>query len=130
MKKIRLFALAIAAGIGMAAGAAATSGIQFYRSLSENLGIVQMYDTSNLTVDILTHRDGNIIIERIIGVCIDDAGNGQVLCENPELGSYISYKGIAASKGDVVLTYCLYNPDSNDTDDILERFDYIIDQGQ
>lgn len=43
--------------------------------------------------------------------------------------NYISYKGVKGiRKGDVVLTICIYNPGTNYEDDIVERFDYIIDR--
>jgi len=31
-------------------------------------------------------------------------------------------------EGDTILTYFIYNPDTNYMDDILERFDYVIDR--
>ena len=42
---------------------------------------------------------------------------------------YISYRSVEDfQEGDTILTYFIYNPDTNYTDDILERFDYVIDR--
>ena len=43
-------------------------------------------------------------------------------------GSYISYKKVkGCHKGDKIMTYCVYNPFTNYDDDIIERWDFIID---
>lgn len=62
-----------------------------------------------------------------MGVVDDDEGNGHVLAD----GSYIAYKSMKGdvAKGNVVCTYFVYNPDTNAVDDVLMRFDYVIEDG-
>lgn len=82
--------------------------------------ICQLYDSSELTEDILVNRQGKLIIEKCVGTVTDDEKNGSL-----EDGSYISYKSVDCTKGDSVITYLIYNPDTNYTDDVIERFDYV-----
>lgn len=82
--------------------------------------ICQLYDSSELTEDVLANRQGKLIIEKCIGTVIDDEKNGSL-----EDGSYISYADVDCVKGDSVITYLIYNPDTNYTDDVIERFDYV-----
>lgn len=82
--------------------------------------ICQVYDSSELTEDVLANRQGKLIIEKCIGTVIDDEKNGSL-----EDGSYISYADVDCVKGDTVITYLIYNPNTNYVDDVIERFDYI-----
>lgn len=82
--------------------------------------ICQVYDSFELTEDILANRQGKLIIEKCVGTVIDDEKNGSL-----EDGSYISYESVDCTKGDSVITYLIYNPDTNYTDDVIERFDYV-----
>lgn len=82
--------------------------------------ICKIYDSSDLTEDILANRQGKLIIEKCVGVVSDDEKNG-----NLEDGSYISYADVDCAKGDTITTYLIYNPDTNYTDDVIERFDYV-----
>ncbi len=102
--------------------------LAFYEMLSDDLGIIEVYDSSELTLEDLQNRNGKIIIEKIIGVVETSKGDGKVLnCTDPDC-YYINYSSVEnISIGDVILTYCIYNPDTNYEDDILKRFDYIID---
>ena len=93
--------------------------IEFYRDFD----FLQEYETEELTADILNNRNGNIVMEKCIGRVTSENGDGEILNGN----GYISYTGINAKKGNVILTYFVYNPDSNFEDDIISRFDYIID---
>lgn len=94
--------------------------IEFYREFD----FLQEYETEELTADILNNRNGNIVIEKCIGRVTSENGDGKIL--NGE--GYISYTGVSgAKKGNVILTYFVYSPDSNFEDDIISRFDYIID---
>lgn len=101
----------------------------YYRELVDEMEIIQIYDSEDLTFEMLQNRKGKIIIEKCIGIVTDDKGNGKLLnCKNPEY-NYISYKCVPkANFGDVILTYFVYNPDNNIEDDIMERFDFIIDK--
>lgn len=82
--------------------------------------ICQVCDSSELTEDILANRQGKLIIEKCIGTVTDDEKNGSL-----EDGSYISYADVNCVKGDTITTYLIYNPDTNYTDDVIERFDYV-----
>ncbi len=89
-------------------------------SETETDNICQVYDSSELTEDILANRQGKLIIEKCVGAVTDDEKNGSL-----EDGSYISYADVDCTKGDTVITYLIYNPDTNYTDDVVERFDFV-----
>ena len=95
---------------------------------TDHFGIVKIIDSADLTTEDLMHRNGNIIIERVIGI-VEDAenGHGRILNGDPNYYyiNYSSVKGI--SKGDVICTYLLYNPENNYEDDIIMRFDYVAE---
>lgn len=80
----------------------------------------QFYESSELTEDILANRQGKLIIEKCVGTVTDDEKNGVL-----EDGSYISYENVDCSKGDTVITYLIYNPKTNYTDDVINRFDFV-----
>lgn len=87
---------------------------------TETDNICQIYDSSDITEDILANRQGKLIIEKCVGTVTDDEKNGSL-----EDGSYISYADVDCAKGDTVVTYLIYNPSTNYTDDVIERFDYV-----
>lgn len=98
--------------------------------VSEGEGYV-IIDSSMLTADILEHRTEHdvLIVERVVGYVTDRDSNGKVLNSNGEF-NYISYKYVREpiTVGTVVLTYLIYNPNNNYVDDIVNRFDFIIDR--
>lgn len=98
-----------------------------WAAYADSLNLAEIIGTADLTADELEHRDGKLIIECVIGVVDDDEGNGHVLAD----GSYIAYKSTKCdvAKGNVVCTYFVYNPDTNAFDDVLMRFDYVIEDG-
>ena len=113
---------------------------EFYDSLAEENQFFNIYNSADLTTEILTERNGVLIIEKCYGVVTDNNGNGRMLLNDNDFinahdrnynniaDNYISYKSVTgAGEGDIVLTYFIYNPDSNYADDIMVRFDYIID---
>lgn len=105
------------------------SPYRFYKKLirKESIATVRTYNAEDLTGEILRNRNGDIIIEKMIGTVVDKKGNGKLYGMGKY--NYISYKGVKGiRKGDVVLTICIYNPANNYEDDIVERFDYIIDR--
>ena len=127
MKKL----LVIAALIGTIATAttAKAETVDFYNQLSEDLNIIQIYETDDLTAEILENRNGNIIIEKTIGQVLNENGDGIVLNTDDDYYNYISYRYVeGAQTGDIILTYFIYNPDTSYIDDIMDRFDYIIDR--
>jgi hypothetical protein len=112
----------------------------FYDELTEENELLKVYDSADLTAEILSNRNGDLIIEKVYGVVVNTEGDGIALESNEDFvkahnrdynsiaDNYISYKSVeGAEENDIVLTYFIYNPDSNYTDDIIERFDYIID---
>lgn len=103
--------------------------LDFYRELSEEIGAIEIVDSADLSLEDLENRKGKIIIEKCIGVVENSDGDGRVLnCADPDY-YYISYRSVEDfQEGDTILTYFIYNPDTNYTDDILERFDYVIDR--
>lgn len=88
---------------------------------------VYVYDSDELTYDILANRNGNIIIERTLGVCKDEEKNGEILNPLDVNYNYISYKGVEnAHEGNIIVTYLIYNPQNNYEDDIVLRYDYVL----
>ena len=89
-----------------------------------NLNVI---DTSKLTYKAITHRKGTVIVERVIGKVITDQKDGRVLNQgaNTEYNS-ISYRSVDCKKGDIIVTYVLYNPETNWDDDVLARWDYVL----
>ena len=101
----------------------------FYKQLvnREEIGAVREYWTEELSADILTGREDDIIIEKTIGTVINEKLDGRIF--GADEYNYISYKYVkGAQKGDVILTICIYPPGSDGEDDICQRFDYIIDR--
>ena len=54
-----------------------------------------------------------------------ETGKGNVLFNSDYYINYASVPDIA--NGNVICTYLIYNPDTSYEDDIIARFDYIID---
>lgn len=89
-----------------------------------------IYDTSELTVEILQNRTSDVVIvERCLGVVTNavDVGDGQVLNTDDSYYNYICYAGLdGVKKGDIILTYFVYNPQNTYIDDTIERCDYFL----
>lgn len=127
-KKLITFMLFIS--MVTATEATAINPYRFYKKLvrKERIGIIREYNAEDLTGNILRSRDGDIIIEKMIGTVTNKKGDGRLMGVGNKY-NYISYKGVKdIRKGDVVLTIVIYNPSTNFEDDIIERFDYIIDK--
>lgn len=111
----------------------AVSKLDYYREQAreiEKLDNLKVIDTSRLTYKIITHRKGKVIIERVIGRVKNNKGDGQVINQgrNTEY-NYIYYGGwIDCKKGDIIVTYCLYNPENNADDDVIARWDYKLNK--
>ncbi len=90
--------------------------------------LIEIVDMNDLTIEDLQSRNGKIIIERVVGV-VDNAetGSGHVVCNENYYISYNEVQGI--SNGDMICTYFIYNPETNWEDDIIFRFDYIVESG-
>lgn len=136
MKKF-LFTVALTATILTSAteGIAGTS-LGFYKRLTKRnkIGKVRVYDAEDLTACMLETRYDDVIIERVYGIVTNKKKDGKQINPGVGCGSYISYKGVkGAKKGDVIMTILVYAPtgkkyDEGNVDDIVDRFDYIIDR--
>lgn len=89
---------------------------------------MQVVDSEDLTYEQIIHRKGTILVERIIGKVKNNKKDGRVLNvpKNEKYYNYISYKDIDCKKGDIIVTYLLYNPETNGEDDIIARWDYKL----
>lgn len=101
-----------------------------YTDVVKNAHITKVIDCDKLTEKMLTHRSNKkhhiMYIERIYGIVTDNKKNGKVLNPPVNGGYYISYKSVkGARKGDLIVTYCVYNPYTNWDDDVIERWDFI-----
>lgn len=112
------------------------SQTEFYDNMIKDIDTVQIYDTDDLTPKMMANRNGKIIIEKIVGKVTNDKLDGMILnCDvdiggytNKDGGNYINYERVdGAKKGDKILTYYIYNPFTNEQDDVLTRLDFIID---
>lgn len=111
--------------------ASAADMIDFYRNLADEISVIEICDSADLTIEDLQNRNGKLIIEKCIGRVENADKDGRVLNYTDPDYYYISYRSVEDCKeGDIVLTYFIYNPDTNYEDDILERFDYVIDSNQ
>ena len=111
------------AGSGMISDA--LYNLESYRNISDKLNAVEIYDSEDLTYDILTNRNGKTIVEKTYGVVLDEEGNGMQL--NPSVAGqdYIKYHDFPV--GSVVLSIFVYNPGTNAEDDIISRSDFVLD---
>lgn len=99
-----------------------------YYAYANTLDLAEIIDANQLTYKAIENRNGKLIIEKCIGVVEDAAtGKGYVIDDHNYYISYANVQGI--SNGNVICSYFIYNPDTNYVDDILYRFDYIIDNG-
>lgn len=105
--------------------------LAYYERLEEDLRAygMQIVESKDLTYDMLVNRNGATIVEKCIGVVLDEEGNGEVINGVPDY-NYICYAGLEEDlqPGTVVLTYCVYNPDTTYEDDIILRYDFVIQE--
>lgn len=107
------------------------SQIEFYDNMIQDVNAIELYNTSDMTEEILTNRNGKIIVEKVVGEVTNYRLDGEILNANTDNGTYISYQRVdGAKEGDKVLTYFIYNPFSNEQDDVLTRMDFIIDDNE
>lgn len=112
------------------------SQVEFFDNMIKDVDTIEIYDTSELTPQIMANRKGKIIVEKIIGKVTNYKLDGEILnCStndggytNKDGGNYINYERVdGAKEGDKILTYFIYSPFSNEQDDVLTRLDFIID---
>lgn len=115
------------------------SQIEFYDGMIQNVNTMEIYDTAELTPQIMANRNGKIIVEKIIGKVTSHKLDGEIInCNtedggyaNKDGGNYISYERVdGARKGDKIVTYYIYNPFTNEQDDVWTRLDFIIDDNE
>lgn len=89
---------------------------------------VKVYDSCDITWDLLESRDGCVIIERCKGRVLNSiTGDGEVLDINNEGYNYISYRQCGnICGGTLMMTYFVYNPSSTYIDDIIGRYDIVV----
>ena len=105
-----------------------TPQVQFYDDMIADTNTMEIYDNSEMTEEILTNRNGKIIVEKIIGEVTNYKLDGKILNCNSNNKGYINYERVdGAKEGDKILTYYIYNPFTNEQDDVLTRLDFIID---
>lgn len=105
-----------------------SSQMEFYDKMIADTNTIEIYDSSELSHNILTRRDGKIIVEKVIGTVENYKLDGKILNCHADNGDYISYKRVdGAKKGDKIVTYFIYNPFTNAEDDVMTRLDFIID---
>lgn len=111
--------------------------MDFYENYLPTLGIsedkVFLYDSDDLTTEMLESRKGTVIIERCIGMVTDkENGDGLILnYHSDEGGYYIAYRNEECQKlnlcnGTVLVSYMVYDPNNNYIDDIGDRYDFVI----
>jgi sulfatase maturation enzyme AslB (radical SAM superfamily) len=112
------------------------SQIELYDHMIQNISTMEIYDTAELTPQIMANRNGKIIVEKIVGKVTNYELDGEILnCNaedggytNKDGGNYISYERVdGAKEGDKIVTYYIYNPFTNEQDDVWTRLDFIID---
>lgn len=92
-----------------------------------------IYDSRNVTGEMLTNRteSDKIIVERVIAIITnrEREGDAKVLNTNGDY-TYISYYGtdLDYTIGTIMITYLMYNPETDYEDDIIERYDYVLDR--
>jgi hypothetical protein len=93
----------------------------------------KIYEPSELTSEMLGSRTKQeaIIVERCVGKVVNSKGDGKILNANENF-DYICYEGHLPEEsektGTKVVTYLVYNPDTNYIDDIMNRYDYVVSE--
>lgn len=108
----------------------------FISFCENNYDSMSIYDTDELfsDVEILENRIENdsVIVERVVGMVTNRnrEGDGIILNTSDTNYNYISYRSVdfEIHNGTIILTYLIYNPNTNYVDDIIERYDYILDR--
>ena len=91
--------------------------------------IEKVYETDEITGDMLEHRNGALICELCVGIVTDaQSGDGRVINTKENYFNYISYRGFDQPyyDGTVVVTYLVYNPENNYVDDVIDRYDFVL----
>lgn len=92
---------------------------------------IALYDSSELSVKKIETRNGTVIIERCIcyvNTFDNGEGSGTILNAFDKDFSYIHFSdmGEEIRKGTIVVSYFVYNPDSNVIDDVSDIYDFVL----
>ena len=129
-KKTTIITVILSLIIAITASAAGIRSINWYKKYIKRHKIAKIreYWNEDISYEMLANRGDDIIIEKILGTVVNKKKDGRVLNPVDPDYDYISYKSVkGAKKGDVVLTVCIYQPNNSYEDDVVARFDYIID---
>lgn len=99
----------------------------FLKDIERRFSDYELYDSGDLTVEMLENRNGKLIIERCVGIVTDaETGDGMILNSDPD-SYYILYSRVDGVKnGTVVVSYMVYSTTDNFIDGIEERYDYVV----
>ena len=64
------------------------SQVEFYDSMIQNVNAIEIYDTSELTPQVMANRSGKIIVEKVIGKVTSNNLDGEILNCNVNDGGY------------------------------------------
>lgn len=88
-----------------------------------------IYDSGDLTEKVLETRVEQklLVVERSVGVVTSIDPDGRVNGKTKE-GFSLCYTGVeGAEVGAKIVSYFVYNPENDYVDDIVYRWDYVID---
>lgn len=128
-RKTTIITIILSIILAITVSAASVHSVRWYKKYVKRNKIakVREYWNENLTYEILANRGDDIIIEKILGTVVNNKKDGKLLNPADPNYDYISYKGVKnAHKGDIILTVCVYQPNSKYEDDIVARFDFIL----
>ena len=96
----------------------------------KNVAIYPTDELTNETLENRTNLDG-VVVEKMIGmVSKGNNGDGIILNTKDTEHNYISYNNMdfETHEGTIILTYYVYNPETNYLDDVLERYDFVLNR--
>lgn len=93
--------------------------------------VIKLYDSSRLSLDTIENRNGSVIVERCIcyvDTYNDGDGSATILNAFDEDYSYMHYSGLSEeiNIGTIVVSYFVYNPDTNYIDDTTDIYDFVL----
>lgn len=93
--------------------------------------VIKLYDSSRLSLDTIENRNGSVIVERCIcyvDTYDDGEGSATILNAFDEDYSYMHYSGLSEeiNIGTIVVSYFVYNPDTNYVDDTTDIYDFVL----
>lgn len=93
--------------------------------------VIKLYDSSRLSLDTIENRNGSVIVERCIcyvDTYDDGEGSATILNAFDEDYSYMHYSGLSEeiNIGTIVVSYFVYNPDTNYIDDTTDIYDFVL----